>query len=525
MNEIAETLVVENELKTQGRANLDSAMYNMDQLDTRIDESNQKKRELLEMLRAGNLNRKEELVKKITEIKNDQSKELTLQEIDHLETPELHLEWDLVVQQNREFAKKNNIDLTSPFFSMFSNVEQVEVAATLVKQFEIIQLDKYDYLFATSCGLIAGFVDAMFVGTIKTGKEASGLQKGIDNSFDKLVTKVGKNQKIADLEKKKMKAKTPEAKEKLERMIGDLKKDIKGYDKEGNPLKWGKKDSIKTLESNHRVSYDAGTHKAVGGMTLDNHHLRSLAHDPGLIGLIFGVYNQLSGTSSFMGNGGKYISVAAENLNNELSGNLVQKIVQAVNNWFFHCLSDIAGSSSSTGRGSGLPVPGWAALQKLQVGNFNLNNKQQNMNIAEISDWMFKNGYDLRAFTAQSIPVVIYEVLLRCYWFCKQHFYYGKTLQESLPIANNRELARLLLFSSTSFTAVDVIHATIKAQPGNPAFLATFIMTINIPGLIDFGFRSVQNIRNEVMHRQHVQRLLDNDIKEEFDRILLESPV
>lgn len=525
MNEIAESLLVENELKNQGRVNLDSAMYNMDQLDERIDNTNKKKRELLEILRAGGDNQKEELIKKMNEVKIDQTKKINLQEIHHLETPKLNLEWEVAVQQNREFAKKNNIDLTSPYFSMFSKVEQVQMAATLVKKFEVIQLDKYDYLFATSCGLIAGFIDAMFVGTIKTGKAATGLQKKVDNTFDKLVKKVGKSQKIAELEKKKESAKTAEAKEKLEKMIKDLKQDIKGYDQHGNPIKWEKKDSIKTLESNHRVSYDAGTHKSVNGMTLDNHHLRSLAHDPGLIGLVFGVYNQLSGSSSFIGNGGEYVSVRTGNLNNELSGNFIQKIIQAVNNWFFHCLSDVAGSSSSAGRGSGLPVPGWVALQKLQFGNFNLNSRQQNMNIAEISDWMFKNGYDLRAFTTQTIPIIIYEVLLRCYWFCKQHFYYGKNLQESLPIANDRELARLLLFSSASFTAVDVVHATIKAQPGNPAFLATFLMTINIPGMLDFGFRSVQNIRNEVMHRHRIQKLLDNDIRVELDRILLESTV
>lgn len=525
MDEIAEVLVVENELKNQGKLNLDSAMYNMEQLDERVEESIQKKKELLAMLQNSGRVSNGQILKKMNEIKEIQSKKVHLQEINHLETIEPSLDWASTVQQNREFAKVNNIDLDSPFFSMFSNVEQVEIAATLVKQFEIIQLDKYDYLFATGCGLIAGFVDAMFVGAIKTGKEATGLQKGVDNTFDTFVTWVGKNKKIADLEKKKMKAKSPEAKEKLERMIGDLTKDIKGYGENGEPLKWGKKDSIRILERKHHVSYDAGRHDSVGGMVPDNHHLKSLAHDPGLIGLIFSIYNQLSGISSFIGDNGKYIAVVTDNVNNELTGNTIQKIIQAANNWFFHCLSDVAGSSGSTGRGSGLPVPGWVALQKLQIGNFNLSNRQQNMTIAEISDWMFKNGYDLRAFTAQTIPVIIYEVLLRCYWFCKQHFYYGKSLKDSLPIANNRELARLLLFSSASFTTVDVAHATIKAQPGSPTFLATFLMTVNIPGLLDLGFRSVQNIRNEVLHRKNVQSLIDTDIKDEFNRILLNSPV
>lgn len=528
MNEIAESLVIDNELKNLGRANLDSAMYNMEKIDERIEDANQKKRELLEMLKKNNHSSKsdkEVLLKKMFEIKDVGNKEIQLQNGVHIATPEIYQEWDTTVQQNKEFAEENNIDLSSPFFSMFSNVEQVQMANILTNKFELIQLDKYDYLFATGCGLIAGFVDAMFVGTIKKGKDAEGLQKGVDNLFDKLVTDVGKNERIAKLEKDKAKATTPEGKEKLEKKINDLKKGIKGYDKNGKPKMWEKKDSINTLEKNHRVSYDTVRHKNVSGMNSDNHHLKSLAHDPGLIGLIFGVYNQISGTSSFMGDGGVFISVAAENLNNELDGNIIQRIVQATHNWFFHCLSDVAGSSTSSGRGSGLPVPGWVALQKIQIGNFNLNNRQKNLNIAEVSDWMFKNGYDLRAFTAQTIPVIIYETLLRCYWFCKQYFYYGKELKDSVPVANNRELARLLLFSSASFSTVDVVHATIKSKPGSPTFLATFLMTINIPGLLDLGFRSVQNIRNEVLHRKHVQNLIDTDIKSEFDRILLDSPV
>lgn len=48
---------------------------------------------------------------------------------------------------------------------------------------------------------------------------------------------------------------------------------------------------------------------------------------------------------------------------------------------------------------------------------------------------------------------------------------------------------------------------------------------MNIPGLLDLGFRSVQNIRNEVEHRYHVQELLDSDIKTEFDRVLGEAVV
>ena len=75
---------------------------------------------------------------------------------------------------------------------------------------------------------------------------------------------------------------------------------------------------------------------------------------------------------------------------------------------------------------------------------------------------MFQNGYDTRAFVAELIPVIIFETLIRCYWFYKQKFYYGKSFKESLPIANSRELSRLLLVGNATFTSIDTTHATIK---------------------------------------------------------------
>lgn len=43
---------------------------------------------------------------------------------------------------------------------------------------------------------------------------------------------------------------------------------------------------------------------------------------------------------------------------------------------------------------------------------------------------------------------------------------------------------------------------------------------MNIPGLIDFGFRVVQNIHNEIEHKKHVEHVIDTDIEEEWCRII-----
>lgn len=166
-------------------------------------------------------------------------------------------------------------------------------------------------------------------------------------------------------------------------------------------------------------------------------------------------------------------------------------------------------------------MPGWSSLQKLQFGKIKLKDgKVDSYTFAQVSEWMFKNGYDVRTFAAELIPVLIYETLIRLYWIYKQHFYFGKTIKESLPIANNRELARLLLVGSSTFSTIDVTHGIIKAGSKGgvpPLGLATFIMSVNKPGLINFGFRSYQNIRFELEHKKHVDNIIENDIRIEYE--------
>ena len=82
--------------------------------------------------------------------------------------------------------------------------------------------------------------------------------------------------------------------------------------------------------------------------------------------------------------------------------------------------------------------------------------------------------------------------------------------------------ARLLLVSSAVFSTLDIGDAFVKSQtsgkPGGPA--GTFLMTMNIPELAAFGLHAVQNVRNEVKHRQYIENLIDIDIEEEWLRIM-----
>ncbi|HDE5372013.1 TPA: ATP-binding protein [Staphylococcus aureus] len=531
MKHAAEKIIVDKELRDRGRDNLEKASYNIDTMLNNVDQQIAMKKELLSQLRQRRNNshqfKKRDLYhdkileNKLNSAQEISKKNLNLIELDKVTTIDIDREDFDSIQYNREFAQLNSINLDSPFLTLYSKTEQVKIANQVVQQFDLLELDDMDYLFATAAGVIAGFVDVMYGGTIAKGKDAKGLQKIVDKSTEELVKKYALHEKIAELNKQKKNTNSQKSIDNINKKIKEVKR---------NKTNINLKSSIKYLENNHLVGYDTAHSKyiteMIGKMSPDNHHLLSIAHEPSLLGLIVGIKDQLTNTSTFMTKEGKIINVVSQNKNNELTGNMFEQIIQATNNWFGHIMSDISGSSSSKGRGSGLPVPGWFSLQKLQFGKIPLNGKD--MTIAQVSEWMFKNGYDIRAFASESISVIIFETLIRIYWFYKQYFYYGKSLKESIPIANSRELSRLLLIGSATFSSIDIGHGLIKSTSKggvHPIGIATFIMTVNKPGLLDLGFRSYQNVRFELQHRKHVEKIIETDILMEYRRITISNSI
>jgi len=180
--------------------------------------------------------------------------------------------------------------------------------------------DKYDYLAAVGCGAIGGIIDIFLVGSPKD----TTLGKWTDEQVDKSVMIFAKHM---------------------------------GW----NPRE-GQENNIKSaigfLERNFKVNYDQSVSSQVGNlfnMRPINHHMMSIAHSPDIIGLFFSILNQFTSTSSFIANG-QLITISTDTF--ELKGNnFISKIFCGVVNWFAHIMSDISGSSGSTGRGSGVVMP------------------------------------------------------------------------------------------------------------------------------------------------------------------------
>ncbi|AKC75050.1 MULTISPECIES: hypothetical protein [Staphylococcus] len=525
---LAENLLVDYELRNQANDNLDKSLHNIDVMRENIDNQINMKKDLLNELRNRRLNNTQLQDSNLTKF-NDEvlknklrdgqiyaSKSIDLVETNSVKTIDIDRDDFNSYEYNRQFALENNIDLTSPFLNLYSKHEQVEVARKMIEKFDLLELEKEDYGFAACAALIAGIVDCALVGTI-SHNNPSVLQKKVDEKFYSIVQKYSNNRELPELKAKFEKVQS--RKDVSSEYIKKLENKIKAIENGTQ----SRKDMVGYLEKTYRVKYDAVHDKSIAGMYVNNHHNASLAHDFSPLGLLVGIMDQLTGKSTFISaKTGEISRIATNNKNTELQGNIIQKIIGATNNWFGHCMSDIVGSSGSKGRGQGLPAPFWSYLQKLNFGKVKLSNNKE-LSIGQLTDWMFQNGYDTRAFVAELIPVIIFETLIRCYWFYKQKFYYGKSFKESLPIANSRELSRLLLVGNATFTSIDTTHATIKGvikTGGHGVDIGTFVMTVNKPGLVDLGFRSFQNARLELKHKKHVNKIIDEDIVVEYKRVM-----
>lgn len=262
-----------------------------------------------------------------------------------------------------------------------------------------------------------------------------------------------------------------------------------------------KESFMEFLENKFKVPYDqtgtGGAAKEIFGLNPSNHHFKSLGHNPTLLGLFFSILDQFTNSSHFVTNG-QLISLEKADDSFELKGNNIPaKFFCGIANWFGHLISDQSGSSSSKGRGMGIPSPIWAWTNDIIAikSKLNIPVTQFDKNINELALKIFNKGYDARFQAAQAIPVFINEIVVRLFYSVRRFIRYLSTtekeyqsfseLWKACEPFSNATVKRMLTVAHGTFFLVDIGDATIHGfASGAGSFnVEEFVLRVNIVGV------------------------------------------
>ncbi|EGT3628442.1 hypothetical protein FAP94_18970 [Morganella morganii] len=392
------------------------------------------------------------------------------------------ISWDSYVNNVEMYASKHNIDLQhDPFNRLLTPTQRISLEKRIKDEFTYknANCDKYDYLIAGTCGAIGGLIDVFFVGLPGQGKLTTFTDKAVDQSVQMFAKALG----------------------------------WKGAAEGGDATK----SAIGFLERNFKVNYDQattygknGTDGSVDNLSPKNHHLKSLGHSPDLVGLFFSILNQFTNTSTFVSNG-KIITIETESF--ELRGsNVIAKVFCGFVNWLGHLFSDMAGSSGSSSRGAGIPIPFYNWLLLINVGEFG----KHKQTFATIATKVFEQGYDFRHGLAMAIPVLITELLTRIMWVCKKRFYHKAEWADCIPTATNPELRRMLLVAHGSLCLVDAGDAALRSGGD----MVQFLLRTNLIGWVRFGHLAYKEVT--AWHKAgHINAdAVDEYLEQEYSKML-----
>ena len=321
--------------------------------------------------------------------------------------------------------------------------------------------DKLDYALAASLGVLCGIIDIFLVG--KPGESPVG--DVTDKWFVNRTTDFAK---------------------------------LCGWEGKGND---SLSSAIGFLEKKFKIPYDQRGAGDAGSMVFDlnpsNHHFKSLSHNPTLLGLFFSILDQFTNQSHFV-SGGELISLQNADGKFELRGsNVPEKLFCGFVNWFGHLISDISGSSSSKGRGMGIPSPFWAWTNDIIAikRKLNIPASQFDNTINELALSIYKKGYDIRFQATQVIPVFINEIIVRLVYAIRRLVkYFVTTGKEECSASamwiacepfSNPAVKRMLTIAHGTFCMMDLGDATIRVFiTGGGTFNVTeFFLRLNIVGV------------------------------------------
>ena len=373
----------------------------------------------------------------------------------------------------------NDISYSSPIQIAITEAEvEIETLNETIDTIATLKTncDRLDYALAASSGALCGVFDIFLVGTPLD----SPLGKITDKWFEERVYSFAKHSRWINAKVNNLGKRSARPPKNIKSAIAWLEK---AFDIPYDQTSWGE------------------AAKAVFGLETDlstyNHHFFSLGHNPDICGLFFSVLNQFTNTSSFVV-GKDLIELQDAKDGFYLRGRtLPGKLFCGFCNWFGHLMSDVAGSHSAKGRGTGIPSPLWtwmndviAIKQKLGI-----NPSDFDVKFNQLALDIYNEGYDFRFQTTQAIPVIVNSLIVRLIYAVRRLIqYYQETekggrhytdaWKKCRPL-NNPEIARMLTVAHGTFCLIDVTDATVRGFITAPGSfnVKEFFLRLNIIGV------------------------------------------
>ena len=383
---------------------------------------------------------------------------------------ELTVTYDVNIPTSRYLLEYTSGDENSPELITPSSETVVDIVEDSWDA-NINKADKIDYLLAVASGTIAAAVDIFYTGEFSL---VEGRQWGND-TINKFVKRMAK---------------------------------WNGY--KGDDLSG----AIKFMEKMFPLAADKNTPTFGGGL---QHHLRDFSHHFSLGGLMCSIFTQF--TKKVIGTDPDGRLIIEDVKDDKLIGkNNTEKILFGTVYWFFHMVSDMAGSNATAGNGTGIPGPIVSLIKELSSLPV-FRNKQ--IGDIEFHTWVSKlfNGtllgkrdeagkllepmkFDLRTeigvlheIGKQVVPVLINESLVRSFYFIRRlsnelkreeiksfNDFKKINVEKILPF-NNRTIKRMVTVSSGTLVALDAADAAVRAGMNPTNFFVVFAVRINVVGV------------------------------------------
>lgn len=335
-----------------------------------------------------------------------------------------------------------SLDIEQSLFDLNNRIEAMKSEA-----------DLFDYFVAVSSGVLCGLMDILWVGefSLARGRELTDKEVG---EFVKRVAKV----------------------------LGCKDDGLKG--------------SVAFLEKMFPLVADGNTSDFGGGL---QHHLRDFAHHPTIVGLIFSVLTQFTGMSYGTDTLGNFIVVPVPEKSKQFIGkDIPDKLLKGTVIWFFHLVSDIAGSSSTAGLSGGAGIPGPILAMAKEISALPIFQKMtiKDEPLSKFLSKLFNGTFfaqhdeagriikgteiklDFRGelgaiveLGRQSIPVMANECIVRTFYFIRRFIteIKGKSPKifddirsldwEKVKPFGNATISRMLAIATGVFTTIDVTEA------------------------------------------------------------------